>query len=373
MLFKVFKIICVIVYVTLAVEVLFRVMAPVPMQPRYVSAAPYGIRGNTPNQTYRHSTAEYKITIQTNSRGIRSDRDIPYDKPDNVYRIVLLGDSFGMGYGVNAEEMFTARMLYYLKRKYGINAEVVNLSTSGHGNAEELIVLQNEGIKYHPDLVLLAWHNTDLDDNIRSALFELTDDGILQRKKETYLPGVKEREFLQGYWIYRYMDENSQIYSFFRNWAASKVKRWLAKVRFKAAAAERGDLTAKMRRRNYKETLSIEILKKIRRESLEAGAQFVLLDIPYRVSRTEFTSRFPLDDENRSEYFHVVSPIAQFKEKAGQLLYWEKGDGHFTPLGCDIVGEVLADYVQRHGLLENGGLHPGQGGIRPGAKGAGNS
>jgi hypothetical protein len=72
-----------------------------------------------------------------------------------------------MGYGVNSDEMFAARLVFHLKTEYNLNAQIVNLSTSGHGNAEELIVLLNEGFKYSPDLVLLSWHYTDLKDNVR--------------------------------------------------------------------------------------------------------------------------------------------------------------------------------------------------------------
>jgi len=212
------KIIFSIVYCMVAGEIFLRVFDPVPMLPRYVCKTDYGIRGNAPNESYYHATPEYKIHIQTNSKGVRSGREIPYEKPDDIKRIVLLGDSFGMGYGVDDEQMFSSQMVSYLKAKYGINAEVINLSTSGHGNAEELIVLNEEGFKYSPDLVLLAWHRTDFNDNIRSDLYEIKN-GELVAKNSTYLPGVKTRELLFQFTTYRFIAENSQFYNFFRDWA----------------------------------------------------------------------------------------------------------------------------------------------------------
>ena len=357
MLFKALKIMFGIVYAILAAELLFRVLAPVPMLPRNVTAAPYGVRCNMPNKEYLHTTAEYKIRIRTNSKGIRSEREIPYDKPQNLYRIVLLGDSFGMGYGVDADDMFSSRMVYHLKEKYGIDAEVVNLSTSGHGNAEELITLRHEGFKYHPDLVVLGWHYTDLDDNVRSNLFELTDEGDIKRKAAEYLPGVKEREFLDRFPIYGYMAEHSQLYNFARNWFALRAKRWLAKARFysspKAQNPKKPSRVSRSSRskKKYTQELSLAILAQIQQECRDHDSEFLILDIPFRLSRTEFVSKFPSEkDHNPHHDFNIASPVAKFKEHEDALVYYE-ADGHFTPLGCDLVGAVLADFIYEKKML----------------------
>ena len=82
--------------------------------------------------------------METNSKGVRSDREIPYEKPAGVKRIVVLGDSYGMGYEVTLEDSFLGVMERRLQES-GIEAEVVNLSVSGHGTAEELITLKEEG------------------------------------------------------------------------------------------------------------------------------------------------------------------------------------------------------------------------------------
>jgi hypothetical protein len=350
--FRWLKILFVIIYAPLAVEALLRMMAPVPMMPRYVTDKPYGVRGNMADMKYRHSTPEYHIWIQTNSKGIRADREIPYEKKPHIKRVVLLGDSFGMGYGVNANEMFTARMTDDLKSRFNYDVEVVNLSTSGHGNAEELIVLLNEGFKYAPDLVLLAWHYTDLEDNVRSNLFELKD-GKLTRKAQSYLPGVKARNFLNRFPIYRFLTEHSQIYNLCRNWAGEKVKRWLVKSRFRWSKKRRETKSKRNRpKKQYEKELSIALLERIELECSRKNTHFMVLDIPLRISRTEFKSAFPYEYSGKTNPYPVISPIDKFKEQTGRQIYWEKGDGHFTPLGCKLVGQVLADYIGRNKLLD---------------------
>src|SRR5262249_46028448 len=159
-------------YTVIAAELYLRHVAPVPILPRYVIASSYGIRVNQPNNVYYQITPECYVRMETNSKGIRSSREIPYEKPAAVKGIVALGDSFGRGYEVEQEQMFLTQMEQALN-KAGVRCEVVNLSVSGHGNAEELIALREEGLKYDPDLVLICWGSTDLDDNTRSALYRL--------------------------------------------------------------------------------------------------------------------------------------------------------------------------------------------------------
>ena len=341
------KLVFLMCYIPLAAEVMVRMLDPVPMLPRYVCAMSYGIRGNAPNRSYWHKTAEYKVNIKTNSRGIRADREIPYEKPEGLKRIVLLGDSFGMGYGVSKEQMFTSRMLYYLDTLYGIKAEVVNLATSGHGNAEELIVLENEGLKYNPDLVLLAWHPTDISDNVRSNLFRLTDEGLV-RQADQYLPAVEVREKLERFWIYRFLAEKSQLYNMTRDWAGRTVQSLLVKVRSVKAKKEPEE---KQQPKYSAIDLTAALLLEIDKQASESGAEFLVLDIPRRISRSEFVSKFP--QEIQSVLGNIVSPVDVFLDEGeGRKIYWERSHNHFTPLGCDIVGRMLAEHIVENELFE---------------------
>mgnify|MGYP001082242713 CR=1 FL=1 len=346
----VFRILLALIYCPVAAEVMVRLLDPVPMLPRYVRATESGIRGNQPDKTYWHRAAEYKVQMRTNSKGIRADYEIPYEKPRGTRRVLVLGDSFGMGYEVDLEDMFTTRMVHHLKEKHGFeNVEVVNLSTSGHGNAEELIVLQNEGLKYDPDLVLLVWHSTDLADNVRSYLYEWKD-GKLVRRNETYLPGVEINRKLHSIPLYPLIADNSQLYNLMRDWMGYSVKQWLVSIRTLSAREPQPEEEPKIDEVPYPEQLSVALLEEIRRVSLKNGARFLMLTVPKSVSRTEFISRFP-EAAAAGTALSAVSPIERFRQAGGKKVYWEKGHGHWTPLGSDMVGEVLADQIAARRLL----------------------
>jgi hypothetical protein len=67
-------------------------------------------------------------------------------------RIVVLGDSFVWGYGVEDDELFTRRM----EETAGPGLEVVNLGVSGYGTDQQLLLWNELGHRWSPDEVLLV-------------------------------------------------------------------------------------------------------------------------------------------------------------------------------------------------------------------------
>lgn len=340
-----------------AAELFLRLFAPVPMLPRYVTATPYGVRGNMPNQTYDHTTPDVRVRMQTNAHGLRADHEIPHAKPAGQRRIVVLGDSFGMGYEVALEDTFLAVLERQLEAA-GHDVEIVNLSVSGHGTAEELLALRHAGWQYAPDLVLLAWHDTDPEDNLRCGLFAL-EEGRLERRAETFLPGVRTHDFLVRFAAYRWLAENSHLYNWLRETAARRVKELLVAVAGSgptaaagAAAAEDAPPAALSAAAEPATELSLALLREIRAECAARGVPLVVLEIPTRPSRTEFLPSFPRDAAGGTHGFRVVSPLPRFEAHRGELLFWERGHYHLTPLGCRLTGEALAEAILADRVLD---------------------
>jgi len=348
------KVLVALIYGLAMGEVFMRIFAPQPMLPRYVCATEYGVRGNTPNGNYWHKASEYRINIRTNAKGLRADSEIPYEKPPGIKRILLLGDSFGMGYGVSLEDTFLSRCVEALGAA-GVKCEPVNLSVSGFGTAEELVALREEGFRYQPDLVIVAWNITDPEDNVRSNLYAL-QDGQLVRASREYLPAVKTRELFFQLAASRWLAVHSHLYCCLREEAAHLVKLQVlpAMLRLKEVRHEAPPSDGKEAPRDtYPAKLSIALLREIQEQCRQHGAGFLILDIPLRLARTEFCSTFPFDQLREKAEFPIYSPMADFKPYAGQKLFWEKEHGHFTPLGCRIVGEGLARFIWEGRLLEH--------------------
>ena len=65
-------------------------------------------------------------------------------------RVLVLGDSFTWGFGVEQEQIFTE--VIENSRK---DVEVINAGVSGYSPDQELIWLREQGMHFQPDLVLL--------------------------------------------------------------------------------------------------------------------------------------------------------------------------------------------------------------------------
>lgn len=346
-----------IVWSLVAAELFLRFFNPVAVAPRHVMAGAYGIRVNEPNRAYWHRSADFRIQIRTNSRGIRADEEIPYDKPPGVKRIVVLGDSFGMGYEVKLEDTFLARMEGEL-RAAGKNVQIVNLSVSGYGNAEELVSLEAEGLKYHPDLVLLCWDDTDYEDNVRCGLYAL-EDGKLVRKNATYLPAVDVQERLNRIPGYDWASSNLDLYSFVREWVSFNVAKPVlvllrdpigSQARNADAGAETRDPRAQWA--GYPTALTVAILEQIGKVCDDAGAGFMILDIPQHRENSAFWSAFPDMPPRHKRDLDVVSPVPEFERSCGEhLIYWTRSQAHLTPFGCQLVAHDLATTILRQHKL----------------------
>ncbi len=93
--------------------------------------------------------------FRTNHLGLRSP-EIALEKPPGTYRIVVLGSSNTMGYGVDNDEMYPYLLERWLNERVGPShrVEVVNLAVSGDSPSRRLYRLQQEARRFSPDWLL---------------------------------------------------------------------------------------------------------------------------------------------------------------------------------------------------------------------------
>ena len=108
-------------------------------------------------------TREFSSHYTTNSLGYRG-REFSVDKPEDTFRILMLGDSITFGRGVDDEQTFAYLLPGLLNGKYqDKNLEVINAGYyDGYSLDSYYVYLINEGLKLEPDLVVLnffAWND----------------------------------------------------------------------------------------------------------------------------------------------------------------------------------------------------------------------
>lgn len=96
---------------------------------------------------------EYYNFIKINSQGFY-DSEHSFNKPEGVYRILFLGDSFVASVQTPLQQTFFKQVEKTLKRFNDKKNEVIALGMGDTGTAQQLIALQEIGLKYQPDLVI---------------------------------------------------------------------------------------------------------------------------------------------------------------------------------------------------------------------------
>jgi lysophospholipase L1-like esterase len=119
----------------------------------------------------RHPSGYPRVNTDTNRRargpsnaGGYRDLEHALAKPAGTTRIVVLGDSFTWGAGVEWDDTWSEHLERALRREDGGAFEVVNLSQPGFGTRDEQNALLTEGFRYQPDVVVLAYVLNDSED-----------------------------------------------------------------------------------------------------------------------------------------------------------------------------------------------------------------
>jgi hypothetical protein len=116
-----------------------------------------------PNKTVTWRSEGYSQST-TNNDGLR-DINFPLEKPGGVRRIAVTGDSMVEGYQVQPEQTFV-KVLASRLSKDGINTEGMNFGMSGFSTVQSVYVFNEKIKKYHPDVMILAYHVGDNEKNV---------------------------------------------------------------------------------------------------------------------------------------------------------------------------------------------------------------
>jgi hypothetical protein len=143
--------------------------------PRAVVIHPLRGRSYSPDSTFVFRGEGGPRQIVLNSHGFRDSSRRP-DKPAEVFRIAVLGDSYVEASHVDLADRMTERLEVELNQRsvFGTRrVEVLNFGVAGYGTFNELQTLRHEVWNFQPDLVLVCFFSgNDLGNNCR----ELSQD-----------------------------------------------------------------------------------------------------------------------------------------------------------------------------------------------------
>ena len=115
-----------------------------------------GWRFTAGSKYWSNKENDHPITGRINSYGWRDKEWLP-QKPDNLYRIAVLGDSYVEGFEIESDQTFLTLTEQQLNSGRDTKVELMNFGRAGFGQAEELLVLKNHIQPFSPDMVILLF------------------------------------------------------------------------------------------------------------------------------------------------------------------------------------------------------------------------
>ena len=102
----------------------------------------------------------WETEISVSSHGFR-DREYAVAKPEGGVRVAVLGDSIAFGNGLPLGETFP-KQLEALFRDSGRRVEVLNMAVAGYDTLNEVALLEQNGLAFEPDLVVVSYCINDV-------------------------------------------------------------------------------------------------------------------------------------------------------------------------------------------------------------------
>lgn len=283
-----------------------------------------------PGARDRHHSQEIDVTIRIDRHGLRSHREIFQERAFGVLRVLVIGDSFSFGHGVEIAEAYPAQLEAQLS-----HTEVVNLAVTGYGTDQQLLRLIDQGLAWQPDFILLG-------------LFE---GNIFRNARESYLGYPKPRFILdpQGNLVLRNVPVPPRS-------EGTLPPRGLARLRLWQLAAGRGrDLYEHL---GYGESWEVTaaILKRLSEVSQGGGAELLAVVVPKDQAiygqglrrRLHLHTLKKLDALLARLDIEALDLTSTFAASAAarpsEQLYFPM-DGHWTAAGHRIAAEAIAQWL----------------------------
>ncbi len=292
----------------------------------------------------------------TNSHGFRSPY-YPVGKPEGRERILVLGDSFAWGYNVTNEDTFS-RVAERKLRAANFEVDIINASVSGWGTDQQYLFLLREGLRYRPDIVVLAlFVGNDPLNNSSSRQYGLekpyfvVENGELQLENvPTPLPHpafgkielssiVRASELLQFVLFALWSDDNALM------------------LFDRAGLISLGGRT-KSTSNEFDVALTVALIRQMRNLCLESGATFVVMKFGSdHVARCGWELRrqncVPLYRQVQEEFgklaheFDFFDLDAEFTKRGHSTEQMLSGGSHahWGEGGHRVAGELLADFL----------------------------
>ncbi len=293
-----------------------------------------------PGQEGIFETEQFRTSVRINQKGLR-DREHSYERLNDATRILVLGDSYVWGYGVEESERFSQLL------ESSLNAEVINAGVSGYSTDQELLWYRTEGINYDVDLVVLVFTGNDIGDNARNLVHSIYyKPHFVQEGEQLRLSGYPvPRTGTEGRLIYSLSQHSALAFFLTQRYFELRELYGQANRDFDDSPSSPSGIAIE----GESFGLSVTLLDEIGNLAETNGAKFMIVatdswwnspsDEPYSefiaTLKTEGFSVLDLESTDGFETDAMVIP----------------NDGHWNVAGHEFVAEAINNFIHSNQLL----------------------
>lgn len=148
---------------------------------------------------------KFKFIYTINAAGYRG-KMTPVSNRYEKKNIVLLGDSYTFGMGVNDGEEYGS----ILNQRLGHDYNVINLALGGYGLTQQIRVFYEQGQLFKPNIVILQFCSNDPEDNFANKVTEIQNDRFVFKNTNNNAAWVKK-------YLSRSIIQKSELYNLLRH------------------------------------------------------------------------------------------------------------------------------------------------------------
>lgn len=259
---------------------------------------------------FRFSNREFDNQYSINTAGFRDD-EFSLEHP----KIVVLGDSYSMGWGVDQNESFPQ----IIERKLGL--KTLNTGVSSYGTAREVHSLKKvnmDSLQY----VILQYCPNDFNENKQ---FFITNDSLVISSEDSWNKNSSHHSSTTDYYLFKH---TYHILSSFRKSTPLQVKRASSKANISIS----------------EEHAFLNVLKKTR--YIPDHVQIVLFSLESESCHNYFITKVQklLEKEHGSSLHDRIS----FIDLTGEITKKERFfmDPHINKIGHQVVAEKIISHIK---------------------------
>ncbi len=335
-----FVLICTLIFLFLAAEGVTRLIVPNSVKLRLMHQPDNKLGYRlVPQFEMDHRTNEFDSHVRINSEGLR-DHEYQATKDAMTFRILVVGDSFTLGRGVNSEETFP-KVLEALLNSSAAGAgskkyEVVNAGVDGYGTDQEYLYLQELLPRYKPDMVIVGLNSNDVDDVMNGIPFALM---ITKSKNYFYFLSYLRSLQILSYHTFK-KDFRKELLAIYQDQHSPQFARALETTKHYLSRIRDLDQTAGAKTLMVIIPSCFEISKA---EWEKKGLGHAFNDDFFNRNMTKFSDIFT--EFGKTEKIPTLPLLPAFRNSKMTQLYFRE-DPHWTKDGHRLAAETIYRYMK---------------------------